>query len=155
MMQRLEAMVWALDRINNSPNLLPNITLGILYPKSLTKNCFQSCHKLVEIQLQNLDNLETSASKFWLLAQNVDQSLATKSRTSFSFKILNKLRLQNLGQTSASKFQLNLKFKILNNLQLQNRDQNSGSKSLPNLSFKISIKLCQHVPQHQGCTSCG
>ena len=26
--QRLEAMVWALDRINLSPNLLPNITLG-------------------------------------------------------------------------------------------------------------------------------
>ena len=90
-----------------------------------------------------------------LLAQNVDQSLATKSQPSFSLKILTKLRLQNLGQTSASKFQLNLKFKILNNLQLQNRDQNSGSKSLPNLSFKISTKLRQHVPQHQGCTSCG
>ena len=93
MMQRLEAMVWALDRINNSPNLLPNITLGILYQKFLTKNCFS-------IMSQVGQNSATESWQSWnlsfqilnkLLAQNVDQSLAKKSRPNISLKISTKL----------------------------------------------------------------
>jgi len=40
--QRLEAMVWALDRINISPNLLPNITLGAM----ILDTCSNPSHAL-------------------------------------------------------------------------------------------------------------
>ena len=85
MMQRLEAMVWALDRINNSPNLLPNITLGILYPKSLTKkvlfNHVTSWSKfsyriltILKLQLPNLDSWLKMLTNLW--QKNLDQTLA-------------------------------------------------------------------------------
>ena len=52
-------------------------------------------------------------------AQNVDQSLNTKSWQNFSFKILTTIRLQNF-------------------IQPQNVDQKSASKCWPNFCFKIS-----------------
>ena len=113
MMQRLEAMVWALDRINNSPNLLPNITLGILYPKFLTKKL--------------LFNHVTSWSKFeswqsWnfsfqilnkLLAQNVDQSLAKKSRPNISLKISTKLSSTHSSTSTSATLTTSRSFELV------------------------------------------
>lgn len=39
-MQRLEAMLYAIDEINNSPDLLPNITLGALIIDSCSSDTY-------------------------------------------------------------------------------------------------------------------
>ena len=110
MMQRLEAMVWALDRINNSPNLLPNITLGILYPKFLTKKL--------------LFNHVTSWSKFSyriltilkLKLPNLEQTPGSKCWPIFSKEISTKHQPQNLDQTVVDPF-LNFNISNTNNIK--------------------------------------
>lgn len=39
-MQRLEAMLFAIDEINNSPDILPNITLGALIMDSCSSDTY-------------------------------------------------------------------------------------------------------------------
>ena len=58
-----------------------------------------------------------------ILAQNVDQSLATKLGPDFSLDILTKLQLQNPNWTSTSKSWPNLSLDILNNILRQNLKQ--------------------------------
>ena len=60
-------------------------------------------------------------------AQNVDQSLNTKSWQNFSFKILTNVQIQNLDQTSASKSYIN-------------RDQISASESRPSIDRRLASK---------------
>ena len=75
-------------------------------PAFTLRTAFKSCHKLVKIQLQNLD--QTSAFKSW---------------SNFSFKFLTKNIHQNLDTTSASISRPKTKFKIFSKPQLQNLDQ--------------------------------
>ena len=93
---------------------------------------FKSHHKLINIQLQNLN--KTSASKSW---------------PNSSFNISTKLKPQNLDQTSPlpkswPKIYLkswpNFCFNILTKIQAPNLYHASASKFLSN---------CQHVPKQQ------
>ena len=60
-------------------------------------------------------------------AQNVDQSLNTKSWQNFSFKISTNVQIQNLDQTSTSKSYIN-------------RDQISASESRPSIDRRLASK---------------
>ena len=68
-------------------------------PAFTIRTAFKSCHTLVKIQLQNLD--QTSASKILTknIHQNLDKTSASISRPKTRLKIFGKLQLQNLDQT--------------------------------------------------------
>ena len=92
----------------------------------------KSYHKLIKIQLQNLNH--TWASKFPTkhLPQSLDQTSTSKNLPKFNLKVFNENILQNHDQTLVSKPWQYLALKALTKIKVQILYQTSASKSWPN-----------------------
>lgn len=58
--QRLEAMLYAVDRVNNDPTLLPNITIGVHILDTCSRDTY-ALNQSLQFVRSSLNNLDTSA----------------------------------------------------------------------------------------------
>ncbi|KAH8269764.1 hypothetical protein KR018_001288, partial [Drosophila ironensis] len=106
--QRLEAMLYAIDRVNNDPNILPGITIGahILDTCSRDTYALNQSLQFVRASLNNLDTsaFECSDSSAPQLRKNTSSGpvfgVIGGSYSSVSLQVANLLRLFHIPQIS-------------------------------------------------------
>ncbi|XP_069165254.1 LOW QUALITY PROTEIN: metabotropic glutamate receptor-like [Procambarus clarkii] len=105
-LQRLEAMLYAVDLINNDPNILPNITLGVHILDTCSKDTYALNQSLEFIRV-SLDALDTSglectdgkAPRVKYRAKPV-RGVVGGSYSSVSLQVANLFRLFHIPQVS-------------------------------------------------------
>lgn len=96
---RLEAMIFAVDRINKDPNLLSNITLGM----SAYDTCgwyTRALEESLEFVMESLENKATPTSCESALKKNRIVAVVGAASSAVSIQVANLLRLFNLPQIS-------------------------------------------------------
>lgn len=107
--QRLEAMLYAVDRVNNDTTLLPNITIGVHILDTCSRDTY-ALNQSLQFVRSSLNNLDTSAfecgdSSHPKLRQNTSSSgpvfgVIGGSYSSVSLQVANFLRLFRIPQIS-------------------------------------------------------
>lgn len=105
--QRLEAMMYAVDIINDDPNILPNITLGVNILDTCSRDTY-ALNQSLQFVRSSLNNMDTSA--FECLDNSVPRPKTNNtgpvfgviggSYSSVSLQVANLLRLFHIPQIS-------------------------------------------------------